>query len=64
MYENSSAVAAAGITVAVAVKDNEDKQDYPNIAVVEKIAEAAHLSFRTFSFLVGRTPRHAALLPS
>ncbi len=59
IYENLSVAAAAvGITVAIAVKDNKDKNYYPYIAVIKKIAEAAHICVRPFSFLkVRREPQ-------
>lgn len=47
----SVATTATVIAVAEAEKDNEDKDDYPYIAVIKNIAEAAHNYFRPFSFL-------------
>ena len=51
MIRSPVAAAAAVIAVAIAVQDHEDEDENPNVAVVEKIAEAAHHNFRPFSCL-------------
>ena len=47
------ATAAAAVTVAVPVQDNEDQDDDPDVAIIENVAEAAHIDFRPFAYLEG-----------
>ena len=48
-----AAATAAAVTVAVPVEDQEDQEDDPDVAIVENVAEAAHIDFRPFAYLEG-----------